>query len=69
MRKLAHREAPRPAMTLAMPLNAAVYCADCESLFDVRSRRSCPACASETIVPVGSLISKWSLLRRPAKAS
>jgi hypothetical protein len=56
-------------MTLAMPLHAAVYCADCESLFDVRSRRSCPACASETIVPVGSLISKWSLLRRPAKAS
>ncbi len=68
MLKLAHRE-PRPTMPLAMPLNAAVYCADCEALFDVRSRRSCPACASETIVPVGSLISKWSLLRRPVKAS
>jgi hypothetical protein len=68
MLKLAHRE-PRPVLALAMPLHAAVYCADCESLFDIRSRRSCPACASETIVPVGSLISRRSPLRRPSEAS
>jgi hypothetical protein len=68
MLKLAHKDLP-PTPVLAMPLPAAAYCADCEALFDVRQRRSCPACASETIVPVASLINRWSALRRAATAS
>jgi len=51
--------------TAVIPLAAAAYCADCEALFDMRQQhQSCPACASRTIVPVSSLINKWSRLVR-----
>ena len=43
---------------VAVPLEAAGYCADCEAVFDMRQYRSCPACASWTTVPVSSLIAK-----------
>ena len=58
------RELP---ITTAMPLDAAAYCADCEAVFDVRRNRTCPACASSTMVPVSSLINKSSLLAQPCR--
>ena len=66
MLKLAHKETP-VLPVLSMPLPVAAYCADCEALFDIRQRRSCPACASETIVPVASLMNRWNVLHRTAK--
>ena len=50
-----------------VPLGAALYCADCEAVFDMRYYRSCPACASSTTVPVSSLINKSSLLARAVR--
>ena len=58
------REAPP---RVAMPLDAAFYCADCEAVFDMRHNRACPACGSSTIVPVSSLINKSSYLAQPVR--
>jgi hypothetical protein len=52
---------------VAMPLNAAAYCADCEAVFDGRNRHTCPACASSVAVPVSSLINKSSFLAQPGR--
>jgi formate dehydrogenase maturation protein FdhE len=54
-------------ITVAMPLDAAAYCADCEAVFDMRRYRACPACGSSTMVPVSSLINKSSLLAQPGR--
>jgi len=54
-------------MTIAMPLDAAGYCADCEAVFDMRRNRACPACSSSIMVPVSSLINKSSLLAQPCR--
>jgi hypothetical protein len=52
--------------TVAMPLDSAAFCADCEAVFDMRQHRACPACGSSTIVPVSSLINKSSFLAQPS---
>jgi hypothetical protein len=59
MTSLFAREFP---VTVAMPLDAAGFCADCEAVFDMRRHRACPACSSATMVPVSSLINKSSML-------
>ncbi len=64
MASLFARESP---IAVAMPLDAAAYCADCEAVFDMRRNRACPACSSSTMVPVSSLINKSSLLAQPCR--
>lgn len=58
------RELP---MTVAMPLESAAYCADCEAVFDMRRNRACPACSSSITVPVSSLINKSSWLAQACR--
>jgi hypothetical protein len=52
---------------VAIQLVNAMFCADCEAIFNGRRNRVCPACTSTTMVPVGSLINKESMLANPFK--
>lgn len=39
-----------------IPFNRAMFCVECDSVFDLRDHKECPACTSTVWIPLGNII-------------